>query len=216
MFMTFKELFANPKDKVDGLGSSLHLYKVDPDILAAFGVKFIISDTPLNHARTKLELVKKGTSKQAVVYLYKIRNNNRGNWSPVKVIQATGFYDTMNKIKKNSTELNQIAVVSETFDSKIEFVPADNVEMRAIKDGYKITGTSAGDSSLLLPIQYSHCWKINYKNSDISQTVNLHRANFVQTLISFHKIIDVEISLDFGLFDHSSCRKMDASDAKEL
>jgi hypothetical protein len=89
-----------------------------------------------------------------------------------------------------------------------DLVPAQQARLTVVKGGYHITARSPGASLLVLPVQFSHCWRLA---PEPETTGSIFRANLVQTGIFFRDKIDADLQFAFGL-TNSSCRRQDGDD----
>jgi hypothetical protein len=82
--------------------------------------------------------------------------------------------------------------------------------MILVDGGLSLNAESEGESLLVLPVQYSHCWVAT------DPRVTFFRANLMQLGLRFSGRLASEIKLKFGPFWHSYCRRQDAHDAERL
>jgi hypothetical protein len=78
------------------------------------------------------------------------------------------------------------------------------------KTGFDIAASSPGESVLVLPVQYSHCW------SSSSPGAELFRADLMQLGVRFHGTLDAELNFRFGPWFDGGCRSDDAADMDRL
>ena len=71
--------------------------------------------------------------------------------------------------------------------------------------------SSTGQSVLVLPVQYSHCWRITSGGD-----ATLFRANLTQLGVRFSGNLQLELRQVFGPFWQSACRVADAADVERL
>jgi hypothetical protein len=76
-----------------------------------------------------------------------------------------------------------------------------------------VTAASAGTSALLLPVQFSHCFRLLPEQADGIQVL---RANLIHTLILFTGDLDVRLKWEFSFWRNSGCRLRDAEDVRAL
>ncbi len=94
-----------------------------------------------------------------------------------------------------------------------KLTPSSDVVLRAIRDGYRVGAHAPGAALLVLPVQYSHCWRI--ASAPGLQNPRVVRVNIVQTGIYFERDLDATLSFDFQPW-RSSCRFEDADDMANL
>jgi hypothetical protein len=91
------------------------------------------------------------------------------------------------------------------------FVPAREATMNVERGGLSLRASSAGDSLLVLPVQYSHCWQLRD-----APTATLFRANLMQLGIRFSGELNAQLRQVIGPLWHSHCRVEDAEDVTRL
>jgi hypothetical protein len=76
-----------------------------------------------------------------------------------------------------------------------------------------VTAASAGTSALLLPVQFSHCFRLLPEQAD---GVRVLRANLIHALILFTGELVVRLKWEFSFWNNSGCRLRDAEDVRAL
>ncbi|HEY7665354.1 MAG TPA: hypothetical protein VH934_19725 [Xanthobacteraceae bacterium] len=204
MFVFNTDVLANPDDIVDPTGVATHLYKFAPEVLAMLGVRYIVSDGKLDHPSVT-EVVTETSPANTTLRLYEISNANRGDWSPTRAVIADGYDSAVSSLEKIQPDS---VILLEPMALPPDLVPAHQVRLTAIKGGYHISARSAGASLLILPEQFSHCWRLM---AEPQSNGSVFRANLVQTGVFFRDKIDAELRFGFGL-QESNCRRQDADD----
>ena len=74
------------------------------------------------------------------------------------------------------------------------------------------TAAAPGSAMLLLPIQFTNCWRMESENN--LDPPRILRANIVQTGIVFKNNVDVTLRFDFEPW-RASCRVQDARDLSQ-
>jgi hypothetical protein len=94
-----------------------------------------------------------------------------------------------------------------------ELVSASRSRLVAISDGYRLATAASGWAMVVLPVQFSHCWRIESANGIDSGTdqPRVLRANIIQTGILFKNSVDARLRFDFEPWK-ASCRLQDARD----
>jgi hypothetical protein len=186
----------------------LRAFAIEPNILRALGVRFILTNTETIDDPGVVPLDVKA-SDAPEEYLFELRGANLGTYSPTRFAKAATADEIANWLRENQGRLDQMAVVSD------EVPPASaqarNVEMTVERDGVRIRATSDGPAYILLPVQFSHCLRVVN-----AAPVRLIRANLMQTLISFDRTLDARLEFRFGLFADNTCRLRDGLDNKAL
>jgi hypothetical protein len=125
--------------------------------------------------------------------------------SPTRAIIADGYDNAASSLEKMQPDT---VILLERTTLPLDLVSADQARLTAVKGGYHIAARSAGASLLILPVQFSNCWRLMAEQDGKS---SVFRANLVQTGIFFRDKIDAELRFGFGMMN-SSCRRQDADD----
>jgi hypothetical protein len=188
----------------------LRVFTIDPDILRAVGVRYILTDETLNYpAVLRGSVSAPNFSRSPAVRLFELSNPNLGTYSPTHFVKAVTADEIVQRIRENKHRLDQVAVVSDDVPSTT--AKAADVVMIVERDGLRVRATSDGAAHILLPVQFSHCLVVVN-----GAAARLARANLFQTLMSFDRTVDARIEFSFGLFADNSCRLRDGLDNKAL
>jgi hypothetical protein len=97
-------------------------------------------------------------------------------------------------------------------------VRAISSELRFEKNAVRIKATSGGWSVVLLPLQYSSCYRLIEMNPAAAGNLapRMLRANLIQGALLFNKKVDVQLNFDFGIGKNIHCRGNDIQDMKDL
>ncbi len=202
-----RDLLAEPEDHVDPLQSIIYVYRFRPLLLRALGVRFVIADGMLADPSIEGVMTEFGKS-GASINLYEIKGANLGQFSPTQITWATD-YGTAVAVLRRQRDFDNGVVLLGAPEPLPELVSATRSRLVAIRDGYKLTASAPGEAMVVLPIQYSHCWRIeNASNSDLPR---IFRANIVQTGVLFKDSVDLKLRFDFEPW-RASCRLQDAKD----
>jgi hypothetical protein len=204
MFMFDSDLLARDEDFVDEKGVATHIYKLAPKLLALLGVRYVVSDGTVDNPSVTEVLHE--TSPAATLRLYEIHNVNLGNFSPTKVVAANSYDDAAAQLQ--DLQGQDTVVLLGSLPLRSPLVAAGQARLTVEKGGYHISARSAGASLLVLPVQFSHCWRLT---AEPDGKVSVFRANIIQTGIYFQGKLDADLRFGFGLAN-SSCRKQDADD----
>jgi hypothetical protein len=186
----------------------LRAYVVDPDILRALGVRFILTNAETtDHPAMFRAAVAPWKARD--IYLLELRDPNLATYSPTRFVKAATADDIARRIHENKHLLDQVAVVSD--DLPATNAKARNVAMTVGLDGVRMRAVSDGPAHILLPLQFSHCLVVVN-----GAAVRLTRANLIQTLMSFDGMVDARFEFRFGLFADNRCRLRDGEDNKAL
>jgi hypothetical protein len=203
MYMFDSDLLAGDEDFVDPTGISTHIYKFHPNILALLGVRYVVSDGTVSSPSVTEILQQKGAA--GTLRLYEIENVNRGNFSPTEVVVANSYDDAIARLQNIHGRDAVILLDSAPLPSPL--VPAVQAHLVVEKGGYHIKAQSSGNSLLILPVQFSHCWELAAPAGE----AGIFRANIIQTGLYFRGNLDAVLRFGFGL-TNSGCRRRDADD----
>jgi hypothetical protein len=206
LYYFHRELLAEPLDQVDPLGTMISVYRFRPLLLRALGVRFVIADGTLADPSIGRVMTESGNN-GATLNLYEIKGANVGQFSPTQMTWATDYERAINALRQNDFE-NRVVLLGPP-ESEPELVSATRSRLVAIKDGYQLTTSAPGKAMIVLPVQYSHCWRIeNASNSDV---LRIFRANIIQTGILFKGDVNFKLRFDFEPW-RTSCRFQDGKD----
>jgi hypothetical protein len=177
------------------------------DILRSMGVRFVITDfeLPADKARLRTMVPMKADIK---LRLYEILEPNLANFSPLKVSRPISPSQLLERIGSNPALFESEAFAA--IDLTQRLAPAVGARMTFEKGAVHITASSPGVSALLLPIQFSHCFRLT---PDSISRVEVVRANLLHTLIVFDGKLDARLKWQFNFWQNSACRMRDAEDA---
>jgi hypothetical protein len=205
MFLFNRDLLARSDDDADVNGVATHVYRVAPELLATLGVRYIVSDGAMD-GPLMTEVARETSAANTTLRLYEIRNANLGNASPTKVVNADTYDEALSRLRSLRSEDTVVLLGRTALPPDV--VPALQARLVAIKGGYHIDARSSGTSLLILPVQFSHCWRL--VGSPAGKAA-IFRANLVQTGIHFQGDISADLRFDFGLWN-SGCRRQDGVD----
>lgn len=139
--------------------------------------------------------------------------SNLGTFSPVSVKSAESLSSIFKIIDENSFDASKTVVVDGNAPTNL--VVASLVKFEFSDGDLAISAESPGRSMILLPIEFSNCWRINSKGEGIAEAT-LVRANGFLTGLIFDKVFDAQIKLRTGLFDNPTCRDKDLKEFRLL
>ena len=210
LFVFIAEMLSKPDAQF--FISNLNLFSLNYDVLKLLGVRFIITDSQLSDStfQQRIKLYKEGA---VPLYLYEILNPNLGNYSPTETIVLTSAKEIFNLFKQKDFNFEK-SVVLQQLNLPKNLSKAKNAKIRFNKDRISVESISNGFSLLVLPIQFSHCYKI-IQNETHPHT-KIMRANIVQTALLFKDRLNVDLVFDYGMVGNASCREEDLNDIQLL
>ncbi|MGH9429684.1 MAG: hypothetical protein ACRD2L_25645, partial [Terriglobia bacterium] len=141
--------------------------------------------------------------------LVELEGFNRGQYSPTKVINARDFRSALDFMRKPSFDASREVVTDVNLPEALEV--AGDVELTVEKDGVSVRASSSSRSILVLPVQFSHCWKVYGDGPPL-----LFRANIMQLGISFAGRLDASLVFHYGPILAGHCRLEDLRDMEHL
>ena len=215
-FLTVTEFLAQPTDKQ--LRALIGITQPNEKMMSLWGVRFVITDHPLSFGMQRLDMPIELTDPplyNSPIRLYELAEPNLGNYSPIEIATASDAKETLAVMKRLDFDGKRTVVTDA--DLHGSFTPARDASMTVIEGGLLIQATSDGDSILVLPVQYSHCWISEAQGKgNLPSDVTLFRANMMQLGVRFSGRLSAEIKYKFGPFWHSHCRRQDGWDAERL
>lgn len=184
----------------------IRAYEIRPDILRMIGVRYVLSDAPLDTpGLTEVERLQTGGYWDGKLFLYRLENVNLATWSPTEVTVLADGNALLKAMKSDQQSLQKRVFLSS---------PPPVSNLTAMKRGslsfdineFRFRGEADGWSLALLPLQFSHCWK----PVDPAGVSHLVRANYFMTGLIFKGTVDARYKFEFGPLN-SQCRKLDAS-----
>jgi hypothetical protein len=180
------------------------------DILRAMGVRFIITDLQLRGDRARMTQVLP-LSGGVALYLYELSDPNVAGFSPLKLSGPISPAELLRRIAAEPAVFESEAFVESPGAQAL--VPAERSRIVYERGGVQVTARSTGPSALVLPLQFSHCFRVQGRQSD---GIKVLRANLIHTLILFERELDIRLRWEFSFWRNRGCRLRDAEDARAL
>jgi hypothetical protein len=222
-YLMLSELLARPSDV--HAHSTAIITVPNEAILKLLGVRFVIADyvLPFGVERVSMpvevmtewyrqqnpEYYGRGASFESPVRLFELVGANLGNYSPSHVIEVGTAKEGVDHMRAAAFDGTRTVIVTEKLPR--DFVPAREASMSVERGGLSVRASSAGESLLVLPAQYSHCWQLKD-----APNATLFRANLMQLGIRFSGELSAQLRQLFGPLWHSHCRILDARDMERL
>jgi hypothetical protein len=199
------------------------LTRINERMLKLWGVRYIITDfdpgigslvlemkVPDKHElpQKQAELFSNISHPSPIQRLTELDAPNLGNYSPTEIRHATNFASGLMIMREPDFDGRHIVVTDESLPGG--FLPATASRLTLTKSGFMIHASSTGQSVLVLPIQYSHCW------TALDPHVQLFRADLMQLGIRFTGTLDAELVFRFGPLFAGRCRLEDVYDMDRL
>jgi hypothetical protein len=191
--------------------NNLYVYVFRPLLLRALGVRFVIADGTLTDPSIERVMTEAGQD-GAMVNLYEIKGANLGQFSATQVAWKPDYRTAVAALREQGDLENRVVLLGAP-ERLPELVSASRSRLVAISDGYRLVAAASGWAMVVLPVQFSHCWRIESANGIDSGTdqPRVLRANIIQTGILFKNNVDARLRFDFEPWK-ASCRLQDGSD----
>ena len=180
------------------------------DILRAMGVRFIITDLQLRATRARMTQVLR-LSGGIALYLYELSDPNVAGFSPLKLSGPIGPAELLHRIGSEPALFESEAFVDSPTAHNL--VPVERSQVVFERGAVHVTARSTGPSALLLPVQFSHCFRVAGQKPD---GVKVLRANLLHTLVLFERELDIRLRWEFSFWRNRGCRLRDAEDVRAL
>jgi hypothetical protein len=203
-YLMLSRFLSRPEDRQ--MRSMIVLTRLNEKVLKLWGVRFVIADFDPGFGTSRVTLPVSG---HQALRLVELDDFNRGQYSPTKVIKATDFRSALEVMRDPLFDASQEVVTDANVTDDLRAAGA--VELTVEKDGLSIRASSSGQSLLVLPAQFSHCWSV-HGNGDAT----LFRANIMQLGIAFKRSLDVALKFHYGPILAGQCRLADLRDMEHF
>ena len=180
------------------------------DILRAMGVRFVITDLQLRANRARMTQVLP-LSGGIALYLYELSDPNVAGFSPLKLSGRLGPAELLRRIGSQPAVFESEAFVDSPTAQNL--VPVERSQVVFERGAVHVTARSSGPSALLLPVQFSHCFRVAGQKPE---SVKVLRANLLHTLVLFERELDIRLRWEFSFWRNRGCRLRDAEDVRAL
>jgi hypothetical protein len=199
-------------------------WKVELRLLRTLGVRFIITDLPMEGLllRAQVEVTTPPSAYAALglkpafesfqLYLYELGNVNLGQYSPTKFQRATDASSMLTFLADSSVDPAHNVVTVEPPEGSLTKAHFELFQVN--RDGYRVRARSQGEAALLLPVEFSRCLQIASRIQ--AAPPRLVRADLLLTMVIFERELDADITFRTGPFGASSCRSEDAADVHAM
>ncbi|HYA29682.1 MAG TPA: hypothetical protein VEI95_12750, partial [Acidobacteriota bacterium] len=191
--------------------SVMALRKINPKILRALGVRFVITDAPIGnfaHLRERIPQYGRGH-----LFFYELDDPNIGQFSPHEAILGDSAAGILAAIAGPDFDPERDIVVEDLLPKNLS--PLATSQITTEEAALRISASSSGASIMLLPLEYSHCLEVK-PISHAESPPTLFRADLVLTGVLFDRKLDAVVSYFTGPFHNAACRLEDAGDMERL
>jgi len=198
------------------------LTEYNSKVFGALGVKYVLTEKPIDNLNPVFTYeVTEGRQQN----IFEIKSPNTSGYSPQHLYVADTIERALKMMKEPEFDFQSEAIVHEQILSKNSHIaPIQRSRITFLKNGLiKISAAakmrSAKDYSdkksfLVLPIEYSNCFKIRENN--LAKNIKMVRTNINQLGILFSDQIELILEFKTGPWVNASCRLQDKKDADKL
>ncbi len=192
------EIFSNSESRMT---RNILVYdKWDPKMGRLFGVKYVMSLSPVSDLDLKLN--SRILLPQDTLFLYETSLADSGMSSPTKPLALKRIQSSISEIRNSSFDAKNNFLVSEpvlkSLPSNLE--SAFDLELTIIESGYSVFAKSDSYSVISLPIEYSNCFTLDQSDA------RLIRINGVFLGILFKDQLSARLTFKNGPFHNQFCR----------
>lgn len=207
-FVFLHSFFAR-KDDVSHNKAFFPLRAYDERIARLIGARMVVTDAPSLPGASLLYETKAGN---ADLRVFRLENVNRGQYSPTHMMRVSSAAEAIADLSAPSFDPERdVTVDSETYS---DLVSASSVSVTAqLGPALSIAAESAGHTLLALPIEYSHCLRLDVQEG---ASARLIPVNLQQTGLLFERKVKARLAYRFGPFDRPECRRADRERADRL
>jgi hypothetical protein len=210
-YLMTSRLLARPTDRQ--MRNVIVLSQVNVNYLRSVGVRFVITDYPLQSVATEVILRQQTTiGDVATLFLYELSDPNLGTYSPTEAVVFETTASAIDAFRKPDFDFRQRVAVMEAVAADLNPAAVESVEVSRM--GMRVKASSPGASLLVLPLQFSRCLDLNANGEGAA--ARLVRANFMQTGLLFTGRIDATIRFSYGPHRNAWCRLKDSREFAAL
>jgi len=177
---------------------------------AAMGVRFVVTDLALAEDRARITYVlplEDGID----LRLYELPRPNIAGFSPMTLSPQVSPSELVRRIRSDPALFESEAFVDA--HAVPALVPVQRSQIVFEKGAVHVRAHSAAASALLLPVQFSHCFRLD---GGKLEGVRMLRANLIHALVLFNRELDVRLKWEFSFWRNSDGRLRDAEDARAM
>jgi len=183
--------------------------KINIKYLQQIGVKYLVSNEKLKIGSLLLSENSNGVS----VFLYEIPEVNLGDWFATSTIQVQKLSDAEKYFKTENREANNTTITEVNLSDQV-FVPPIHSKLFVDGNKYEIKAQSIGKTLIILPIEYSKCFK--FEKLGESNLLGTIPVDIGQLGLIFNKELHLKFNYMNGPLTNPSCRLNDYLDLKKI
>jgi hypothetical protein len=168
------------------------------------GVKYVLTDDAKIMLDKNVKLLQKIYIRGEEFYFAELTQTNLGQFSPIRQNIISSF-DSQKLFTDNFQNMmgEDFYVQRDVTEGK-SLVSAKNTKIIFENSKYIIESRSDATSVIILPIEYSNCYKIQNRNPE--SKVTFFEANWGLIGLKFEKKLEIRLDYQNGLFNSPSCK----------
>jgi hypothetical protein len=176
----------------------------NPRIFELLGVRYLIVPATLGQIGTTLQTE---TIAHEPWRLEELPAPNLGTYTPTLIERAPSISQMIERVAGADFDPATIAVAAVDFSQPL--VSAKEIALHFSGGDLRVTGTSSGQTLVVIPREYSHCLELIPNGPG---TASLHRVDGVLTGVLFDRKVDAVVAFRTGPFHNPTCRYEDFRD----
>jgi hypothetical protein len=173
-------------------------------IASLFGVKYLITTDTNIFMDNNVNILKKFTINNDDYFFAELINTNLGQFSPLNQNIVDDFNSKYEFRDNLENMLYDEFYVDKDVSEGLTLVKADYAYITYKNNKYFVKAASNSTSVIILPIEFSNCFKLNRKNAEAN--IVMFEVNWGLIGIKFTGNLDISIEYKNGLFDSPTCK----------
>jgi hypothetical protein len=173
-------------------------------IFELLGVRYLIVPATLGQTGTTRQIE---TIANETWRLEELPAPNLGTYTPTIIEHAPSISQMIERVASEDFDPRTTAIAAVDFSQAL--VPAKEIALYFSGGDVRVTGTSSGQTLVVIPREYSHCLELIPNGPG---TASLHRVDGVLTGLLFDRKVDAVVAFRTGPFHNPTCRYRDFRD----
>lgn len=168
------------------------------------GVKYILTDDKKVILDNNVKLLQKIYIDKKEFYFVELNKTNLGQFSPIRQNIISSFNSQKLFTDNSENMMREDFYVQRDVTEGKSLVPAKNTKIVFKNSKYIIEARSDATSVIILPLEYSNCYKI--QNLNPGSEVTFFEANWGLIGLKFENKLEIRLEYQNGLFNSPSCK----------
>jgi hypothetical protein len=199
-FSIFAHLLNEPTDQQ--WVNYLTITRPDERILSMLGVRYLISNRA-ELPNSRLEPIMRWRR----LYLFELPAPNIASYSPTRGVVVQTATEALERLADKTFDPHKDVVMTMAMPTRPLSSSDTPAELIFERGGYTVRAVSPALSLIVLPVQFSHCFRVRIVSGD--RNARLLRVNLVQTGLLFEREVALEARLVRWPLASPHCQKLD-------